>query len=681
MKKIVSLIMAVVMALTMIIPVSADSSDAGLKSAMTIAKQRFEIPEACTEFDYSKYTDSGRSYYDMQWHDKDYKQSVQIIVSGKIIFSVYNNKQKITSSNKSSVSFGKLSREEILAKAKSWIKQLNPTVYSQLTIDEDSFTSSIYGDSAVVKFNRTYNGINVYNNNGSVSIDKNTGDIYAFSMNWCFGAEFNSDKAISLSAAKKAIKSEYGLEPVYRIVADYDKQQYNTYLIYTQTTSGDIDAFTGKLSDFEANFYGNGFDCFAEEDAADENPTTGGGDNGIDFTEEELKSIEANKNLLTVDEIEKLLKENSEIALTDKMNLNSSNLYHARFDEDTYYWNLQYRTKDWNNYLSVTVDAQSGKIVFLNQNSDYSAVSTFDEAAAIKKAESFAKAQTDTKKFAEYKLYSSELSSYPDTFTGKNKINGIDVYYYRYVNDVRVANDYIHIFINSKQEISDYEYAYTKVEFPSAEMLTANQAFNKLFTQIEPTLSYKCNISNIDKKWVTTTALLYSLDSFTLDAKTGEMVDWYYCQPVQRDTNTYGNYTDIEDKALLEKAELLEDYGVALPTDSGKLNPDSNISESDFANLLNQARVWYYASEKPAATISRQKALKSMISAIYGDDVTSISGIFKSPFTDVKDSSKYAGYCAVANAKGIVTGTKFRPTDKLTKAEALTWVYNYILNN
>lgn len=677
MKKLLSLIMAAIMTVVMIVPVSAAGTDSALKSAITVAKQRVTVPGEYTQFDYDSYSDSGVKYYNLHWFPEDRSASLYVLVSGKIIYTVENYSN--STSNGDKPTFGEKSRSQLISAAKKQLKALNPTIYKKLVIDEDSFVSSLYGDYATIHFDRYENGIKVYNNDGTVTLDKNTGELKGFRLNWCTGLTFaDPETAISLEEAEKAFSTEYIIEPVYRLFPNYDEQKYDVSLLYIQKNRGDLDAFTGKLSDFNANFYGTGFWDEECDDSVEEDSNDAG-----KFTEEEMKSIEANNKLKTVEELEEIIKNNAEIIFTDDISLKSYQLTHDLFDEDTYVWELRYSNKSWSRYLNITFDAQTGKIRSFSQNAESKAIpaSQFGTAAAKKKAAAFAKAEMGSKKFAKYKFTSCELESYVDGKTGVEYANNCYVIYDRYENGVRVEGDSITVTLNSDNVITGYYSDYTKATFEKKEYISAEKAFERLFEQTEPTISYKCNIDYSDKKFTRTSALLYSLEAFTLDAVTGDMVN-YFGTALEKNTKTYGGYTDIKDKDLKKIAELLEDYGVALPTSDGKLYPDKAITEADFIELLGKLNMWCdYEDGKTAKSITRQDALKYMVSARYGSEVAELKGIFKSPFSDLKDSSKYVGYAAIAYAKGIVSGEKLNPTDKLTKADALRWAYNYIINS
>ncbi|MCH5349631.1 MAG: S-layer homology domain-containing protein, partial [Oscillospiraceae bacterium] len=64
-----------------------------------------------------------------------------------------------------------------------------------------------------------------------------------------------------------------------------------------------------------------------------------------------------------------------------------------------------------------------------------------------------------------------------------------------------------------------------------------------------------------------------------------------------------------------------------------------------------------------------------------GGSVTKLSGIFKTPFSDVKKTDENIGSIAVAYAMGFIdkgNGT-FGGSKKVTRAEAVQMIYDYIL--
>ena len=79
--------------------------------------------------------------------------------------------------------------------------------------------------------------------------------------------------------------------------------------------------------------------------------------------------------------------------------------------------------------------------------------------------------------------------------------------------------------------------------------------------------------------------------------------------------------------------------------------------------------------------LTRKEVAKYLVSGIYGDKITSLKGIFKSPYKDVSESSEYVGYIAVAKATGLMKGvssTKFKPNTYFKRGEALKLVYDYL---
>ena len=61
--------------------------------------------------------------------------------------------------------------------------------------------------------------------------------------------------------------------------------------------------------------------------------------------------------------------------------------------------------------------------------------------------------------------------------------------------------------------------------------------------------------------------------------------------------------------------------------------------------------------------------------------ISELKGIFKTPFSDVKSSDANIGAIAVAYAKGFMKGEdgKFNGNRKITRAEAVQMIYDYIV--
>ena len=61
--------------------------------------------------------------------------------------------------------------------------------------------------------------------------------------------------------------------------------------------------------------------------------------------------------------------------------------------------------------------------------------------------------------------------------------------------------------------------------------------------------------------------------------------------------------------------------------------------------------------------------------SVCGDVVPELKGIYKSPFSDVKDSDKNVGYYAIAYGLGVVSGDKLNANKTFTMGDMIKMVY------
>ena len=141
-----------------------------------------------------------------------------------------------------------------------------------------------------------------------------------------------------------------------------------------------------------------------------------------------------------------------------------------------------------------------------------------------------------------------------------------------------------------------------------------------------------------------------------------------------------GEYTDLEGSKYKEIAEILQMYNITLMDENGRLNENKSITRQEFSNLVNSIGCYYYNRTGGDKALTRQFAAKILTGSILSEVCAEIPGIFKSPFTDVKETNAYVGYIAVADALGYIKGEngKFRPSAKVTRGEALQLIYDYL---
>ncbi len=724
MKKIVSGTLALLMAFSIAgtagaeIPATAykgtsttsDNSQVEMKEALKIVKKRLTIPQELSEFDYSSYEEGSVRAFEFVWSDKKNTSRITVNIVGEIItYCKISGKSSRTQEPR----LAKLSQEKLLEKAKGYIKQFNPGIEKMVKLEIRSY--DLFSDMVYVDFKRYENGVAVKKNTGTVCLNKNTGELINIYTDWWGNASFeDTNGMLSESEIENEYKKLCDLTPRYKINSDREKNEKtgeyfwkkNAVIVYEPDMTSEIDAFTGKPSTIWEDML-----------AADGNDAVGGyGDMTTDagaaeeveeecdeegFTTEELEKIEQDENLIKPEEAFKQLKKDKYVALTDDYEMSGYDVYYttdSKTDEETFFLRMDYKVKqdkreNYKGYknVTVTINAETGDVISFNK---YSKSSINAKKLDVSTANQLANEIT--------KKYSADIISQYRPSAGNTA--PVSVYTYkdrteyetsrgfqfeRYVNGINVHGDTIWVEIDADNTVSRYTVNHTEdVVFPSADILSEDEAFEKLYEQRDFDLYYDGWITSDGSK--VNTYLIYKMDRFYLNAKTGKLCNWSGGEPYTFTSAREVRYSDINGIPQEEAIRTMQQYGIVLTTDS-KFRPDELITEAEFSNLLSSTLGGYEAvveedieedSETPKnntkETTVREAAV--MFGKIYlPADVASMD-IFKSPFSDIKDSDPDAGYLAVANDKGFYRGRngKLSGNSKLTRTEAVQMLYDYI---
>lgn len=700
---------------------TSDASDVEMKAALTVAKQRVTIPEELTEFSYSTGKSYGTKVFEFTWrtpNNAEKYRSIQVSVVGDIITS-YGDSDR-NSGYSSEPSLAKLTEEEILAKAEGYIKQLDPKIAGSVKAEVNSL--NLFGNTARVSFTRYVNGVKVESNSGSVTINKNTGELYNFSASWWDNADFKDAKA---AKSEKEIREDFKklckLTPYYKISTNWETKKKTVRIVYEPSFTSEIDAFTGEASTIwqdmhEAGgtrFYG--YDMIEEATAAEveadsANPATGVYDNGVVFTEAELKKIRQDENLLTAEQVFELLKKDKFAALTDDYEIKSYEVYSDKEDngavplsadsavnkkeeKESFFMNISFSAKDKNykgyKNISVQVNAETGEIINMNKYGISAKLPKLNvenaKAAAEAAANQYAKdimteCHPDVHNDDEVEVWNGGFET-----TRQFRFN-------RFVNGIQVSGDSINVTVDSNGVVTNFYYTYTDdVKFPSAEILTPDEALDKLYTQRNFNYYYT---GWITKEGKVQTYLLYEMDGFYLNAKTGKLCNWNGEPPYSYKDGRDVTYTDIkgipQEKAIL----AMQKYGVTVTTDS-EFKPNEIITREEFDGLLGSAlRGYYYDIEEweegvdyeakkaeQKKPVTRTDAAVMFTKGYDNSRLAELKGIFKTPFSDVKSTDENIGAIAIAYAKGFIPkgDGKFNGGKQITRAEAVQMIYDYLV--
>ncbi len=701
--------------------------EANMKAALTVAKQRITIPPELTEFAYSTDNSYGTTIYNFQWYTpddaKEYKR-ISAAVMGDVIISYSDSSDKVYSSEPR---LAKMNESKLLENAKVYAKQLNPDIYDKLVFEIQSV--SLTNSTVQVYFTRYENGVEVPSNNGSMELDKDTGKLYSFTVNWWNNASFSDPKtAKSEKDIEEAYKSLCKLTPYYKISSEYDektkKSKNIARIVYDPDMTDEIDAYTGKASSIwedmkkaEGTRFYKYYDIAnaatgIAEDSADAGAE--GDDDAVEFSPAELEKIEKDNNLIKTAELFDKFKKDPYVALNDNYKLDRHNIYSEKDEngKETFYMELTYefdKTKKADNYyktINVRINGETGEVLHLNKwglvSSD--GLPKLDVTKANTVANNVAKTYSNDI-FSQYKA-SPDNTKPVEVWQTKIKNQTVTEYetsrsfaFNRYVNGIRVNGDNIRADVDSLGTVRYYSVNHTdNVSFPSADIMTADEAFEKLYTQRKFDYYYD---GWLDKEGKLHTYLLYKMESFYLNAKTGDICTWNGTEPYSYSDPRDVKYTDIKGIPQEEAILTLQKYGIVVTKDK-KFDPTAIITEDEFSALLYGAlyseepvaydevepdemtpeeKARLEAEKKDKAETTREEAAVIFAGSYGANSIAELKGIFKTPFSDVKDSNENIGYIAIAYAKSFIpksADSKFNGGHKITRAEAAQMVYDYL---
>lgn len=694
--------------------VSYAEADEEMKRELTVVKERIDVPEALSGFTYSTSKEYGNTYYSFTWRDPEGAQGMlYVTVCGKVITRYEYYDYTDSSGWDERYTFAKLTKEEIVERAKEELQKLNPTVAKNIAINEDGVRVSLYNNYAGVPIYRVRDGVKVAGETGQINIDKNTGALLSYHLTWTPGAGFgNAEEAISKEEAIAGYQKVFPLEKHYVSEYSWETKEYTPHLMFCRTDIGQIDAFTGKKATFEDSYdyYENdianaeGYDGDDDDDdiAGDSNPSTGG---PVSFTDEELEKLETEGRLIKPEKaLEDMIASGIwSVPKTAEVGDNSASTY---FDSTVgaYVRSFTIRAYETEEYVSVdgagdvpataeatkktpakstyygsvTMNAETGEIL------SFSGSDTRTIARAVK-TENHAKNLLNNylKRILNDRASEFVLDEPKVYYLGKDRdgnltensyISTVSVSSPRYAYGIPCDREKVSLTIDQSARISRYSITWLGIEYPKPEnILSEDEVYTKYFEQIEYKLLYRVAYNRKQKRMET--ALVYNAsDELRIDAFSGKLVGY---NGKELPAKTPKNYTDLKQSGCREEAEKLALYGVTLMDEEGRLNADMTITRDDFRVLVRNIGVYCYDVENGENPLTRKYAAK--ILAGYSK-IAELPNLFKSPYSDVPEDDKYVGYIALATAQGYIKGEngKFRPSAKMTRGDALLLVYDYL---
>ena len=691
---------------------SGKSEDKEMTAAITDVRTKIKIPDIYSDFKYSVAQNQGMKSYNFKWqHPKIDDDGYSVTLTGDIItrYTVPNSYY-----NSGKVSIGPYSADDYEKLALDWIYTVNPSMKGQLR-RKGNVSMSIGSDSVNMTFERVNGNVSVSGsgNNVTVALDKKTGEVRRMYANgWWQGAAFESpSKAMNKEAIFKIYSDEIKLKPWYRISWQGRKKVAN--IVYEPTeTSPLYNAVTGEHSTMnEDRRKLSNTDLYEDEDVMDEGEavaeTAAAGDGAVmeapvaapayDLSAQEQSAVKELKGMLTSAKFKKLMIADPYINITDSYLTDSFNIFESELAECGYMINCTFKIDNKSGYCSyrITADAKSGKVYSFYRDGGNKSSDIISPAKATKLGTEAAKYYYGDI-FGSYKADTE--NSAPAKKTEYYKETERTIRFYRYVNNIQVDGDNINITVNSAGEVIRANFNHTTdVDFGDGKIISKETAMAKLYEQKQPELSY---MGFTDPKSAPHTYLTYKMPDWRINAKTGELCSYDGSKiNKQVETAEVCPYTDIASSPYKSEIETLYNYGIRI-FPGEKFDPKANITNNEMNSIFNAmlgygiSTIYYddygdvvevaveedIAEDTDGKIITNREFAKKFVSKMNAEEYAKMSGIYKSPFSDIAANDPDLGYICIAYGYGAASGVngKFSPDAPVTREYAMHCVYNFI---
>ncbi|WP_416197488.1 MAG: S-layer-like y domain-containing protein [Sporanaerobacter sp.] len=687
-----SLFLSIVILFATFIPTNsygAPEYNKKLEEAIIKSKSLFNITNEYDKFNSNVSSFDGKTFFYLNWIDSTGKLG-EINVNISSDGTIYSyNKFKSDYENKKST-LPSISKDEGLNIAINAIKNINPQICEEIIYNESQKPINPNSSEYNYEFIRIQNGIPYFENYLYVSIDKNTGGLMSYYLNWDEKISFpNSKDIIDLDKAIELYKEKIGLNLVYKI--NYVDGIEKIYLVYTSLENNvGIDAKTGEVVSY------NDYIGFAEE--KDDMIF-----NDESLSPDESKAIRNISNLISSEEAEKSARE--VLNIDDEYKMSSINLYSYIKKKNEYAWTISFQKGQGENsdyQYDVSLDAKTGDII-----SFYFSFPKEDIVKESKSKDQAMKIAEDYIKKMNPEIY-NEVELYKD-FEDRSDDNLI--YYFNYIrkyNGAYIADDSISIYVDGKNgNIVGYNKNWHKGEIPQlVSKISIEEAYKKLFEDLGMEIKYvTANDITNSKKTDKTIKLCYCIKPdkpLNISAETGEFLD-YNGKPFKEEK--IARYRDIENSYAKEKILVLAEHGIDLPGENFKpkdkikqreflyllaksnsqtLNLEDENSDEKLYNYLIKVGIIKEEEKNPEKIITKEESIKYLIRMLKYDKVADINGIYKDLFKDSDEiDNNLKGYVSIAYGLNIISGSNgyLKPKSELSREDAANMIYNYLFNN
>ena len=712
-KKIISLLLAAAMVITFMLPAMASSSastDMGLENAIKAAKERIDIPKEFTKFSYDINNYDKLNSWRLEWSDEKTHESISVTIDdNNLIRGYYANKNSMSYEKK----IPKYSEEQGLSIAEKFINKLDSRLLQQFKLAENT---EMYGSDSEYSYNfkRQVNGIAYSANNMQIFVNKYTGEVNNYNCNYNKDTSFeDSSKIITSEQAKKAFIEKLGLNLVYNVKTENEKQV--TYLAYVPKY-GDkyIDAVTGNVEAGSPS----GTEIFYDKAVS---MSAGKANANVVLTPDELEAVKGMSDVISKEDLDKKIRAISLFNLDSEFKLSSAYLNKGWRSKDSFEWCLNYSkiiNKNTSESLevSVTADAKTGEI------KNFWITSSYDKNAKPIKTKEEAKAICDDvlktllpNKYAKLKYNDSYETYNPADSKTQNQFT---FRYVRVENGIECPSEYVNIsYDNLSGKVSSLNSDWTKdLTFVAPKpAISLEKAYEVLFSKIgydaQYINDYTDNESNKEivapEKTSDKAVLGYFINSSKpniISAATGDILNE---SGEIYESNIISDYTDIKGLKAENQIKILTQMSIKYR--ENELKPDTEVLQKDYFILLSRLNDSYYFDKNvsddkaieemystlisqgiitkneqaPNSTMTREEAAKYFVKFLKLGQIAEIKGIYKTDFKDAnKIKSDLTGYVCLASGLKAVNDNNgyFNPKGKFTRLDALLSIYSYLNN-
>lgn len=677
MKKVISLMLAVLMSLSVSGAVFADAEvSENMKNAILLAKDKLEIDdETYVMEDCSETENRGEKTYSITWKSRGEYDSgnISVEIDGDGLVWGYGEYNRSSESKP----LPACTWDEGKQAAQAFLEAMNPQVAKEAVFDDIIYSK--YSGNFTVTYVRMHNGIKV-NNTAAVTVNADTRKAVGLDSNWNKNATFEEGTPISLDQAKDVFKSDiaydlyyYEKAPSYYADDAADNEICLIYMIKGENKY--INAFTGNLETYGELAKNSGGGSSSRNEALKDEMSDSGDKPSL--SEEEVAYIQEVEGLISKEEAEAKARAVSEFQLSSEMKLTAVSLTTSYRDEYIYRLSFHNGKEDEDyKFASVTVDAKDGVVISFD-----SSPWSYRELTEEEKAEKPAIDKANALKFIQ--------QYYPDLagMVENTQNNEYTTYFARVHDGVAFSNNGFS-FHYRDGKLASFDLSWSKLEIPSKSAAKPlDEAYGVILGEDKFTLSYipTYNENQCEMK------LAYRLDDVSIYSAVS-LRPLNYRMEEKEDFEIA--YTDITghyaENAIRKLAEVELALGDPKQTE---FHPEETVKQEEFLTFVckafdrgthdmykNLVSSGILTKEEiaPKKDVTRMEAIRYIVKLFGMGEVAEKNGIFKDIYTDVSEADR--GYAAIAAGYKIVNSevTELYPENGLRRADAVMMMYNWL---